>query len=83
MLRSFAFILSTLRPLTSRVIWQVDPVPYERNNEQLLNPMAKLNTKQFEQFSRDGYLMIRELFDAEEMNLLLQIARSDQLAGLR
>src|SRR5436190_10077971 len=40
--------------------------------------MAKLNTKQFEQFSRDGYLMIRELFDAEEMNLLLQIARSDQ-----
>jgi len=40
--------------------------------------MSKFSLEQIEQFTRDGYLMVNSLFDAEEMGLLLNIARSDQ-----
>ena len=40
--------------------------------------MYKLNEEQLEQFNRDGYLIVRGLFDAEEMDLLIHIARADQ-----
>ena len=40
--------------------------------------MSKLNKEQVEQFNRDGYLMVMGLFDAEEMDLLLHIAKGDQ-----
>jgi ectoine hydroxylase len=40
--------------------------------------MAQLTEEQIERFSRDGYLMIESLFDAEEMDLLLSVARADQ-----
>jgi ectoine hydroxylase len=38
----------------------------------------KLTETQIDQFNRDGYLLSEDLFDAEEMNLLLKIARNDQ-----
>ena len=37
-----------------------------------------LSDEQFDQFWRDGYLMARSLFDAEEMDLLLRTAKQDQ-----
>jgi len=40
--------------------------------------MCKLTKEQIEQFNRDGYLMISGLFDAEEMDLLMHIAKTDQ-----
>jgi len=40
--------------------------------------MSKLNQEQVDQFNRDGYLIVRELFDAEEIHLLLSIAKGDQ-----
>ncbi len=40
--------------------------------------MPKLPVEQMEQFNRDGYLMIEGLFDAEEMSLLMRIAKADQ-----
>jgi ectoine hydroxylase len=40
--------------------------------------MSKLTAEQIEQFTRDGYLMVRALFDTEEMDLLLRIAKCDQ-----
>jgi len=40
--------------------------------------MSKLTKEQVEQFNRDGYLMIKGLFDAEEMDLLMRIAKADQ-----
>src|SRR6185503_16055752 len=40
--------------------------------------MPKLTTEQIELFTRDGYLLVRDLFDEEEMDLLLNIARGDQ-----
>ncbi len=40
--------------------------------------MSKLTAKQIEQFTLDGYLMVKGLFDTEEMDLLLNIAKSDQ-----
>src|SRR6266496_1226021 len=40
--------------------------------------MAKLTEEQVEQFNRDGFLMIKGLFDAEEMELLIRIAKADQ-----
>ena len=40
--------------------------------------MSKLTANQIEQFTRDGYLMVRGLFDTEEVDLLLGIAKSDQ-----
>jgi ectoine hydroxylase len=40
--------------------------------------MSRLNAEQIEQFNRDGYLMVNDLFEAEEMDLLLKIAKSDQ-----
>ena len=39
--------------------------------------MSTFTAKQIEQFTRDGYLMVNGLFDTEEMDLLLNIARSD------
>lgn len=39
--------------------------------------MSELTKEQVEQFNRDGYLMIRGLFDAEEMDLLIWIAKAD------
>jgi ectoine hydroxylase-related dioxygenase (phytanoyl-CoA dioxygenase family) len=42
------------------------------------NFVSKLNQEQIAQFDRDGYLMVKELFDVEEMNLLMQIAKADQ-----
>ena len=40
--------------------------------------MSKLIAEQIEQFARDGYLMVRGLFDSEEMDLLLNIVKHDQ-----
>jgi ectoine hydroxylase len=40
--------------------------------------MSKLTAEQMELFTRDGYLLVRELFDKEEMDLLLNIAKGDQ-----
>jgi ectoine hydroxylase-related dioxygenase (phytanoyl-CoA dioxygenase family) len=40
--------------------------------------MPKLNEEQVAQFNRDGYVMVKALFDAEEMDLLMRVARSDQ-----
>ena len=37
----------------------------------------KLTDAQLSQYHRDGYLIVESLFDAEEMDLLLQIARND------
>jgi hypothetical protein len=37
-----------------------------------------LNDDQISQFDHDGYLILRGLFDAEEMDLLLKIARADR-----
>ena len=38
----------------------------------------KLSEQEIEQFNRDGYLMKPALFDAEEMELLITIAKNDQ-----
>ena len=40
--------------------------------------MSKLTTEEIEQFTRDGYMMVKGMFDTEEMDLLLNIAKSDQ-----
>src|ERR1041384_4331100 len=40
--------------------------------------MTKLTAKEIDQFNRDGYLMKPALFDAEEMDLLITIAKNDQ-----
>jgi ectoine hydroxylase len=39
--------------------------------------MSQLNAKQIEQFTRDGYVLVPDLFDEEEMELLLKIGRCD------
>ncbi len=41
-------------------------------------PDFKLSEAQLEQFRADGYLMIEKLFDAEEVDLLMKIATTDQ-----
>jgi ectoine hydroxylase-related dioxygenase (phytanoyl-CoA dioxygenase family) len=40
--------------------------------------MTKLTEQEIDQFNRDGYLMKPALFDAEEMELLITIAKNDQ-----
>ena len=40
--------------------------------------MSKLTEHELDQFNRDGYLMKPALFDAEEMELLITIAKNDQ-----
>jgi ectoine hydroxylase len=40
--------------------------------------MSRLTTQKLEQFNQDGYLLVTSLFDPEEVDLLLKIARSDQ-----
>lgn len=40
--------------------------------------MKVLSNEQLEAFNRDGYLLWENLFDAEEMDLLINIARNDQ-----
>jgi len=40
--------------------------------------MSKLTEQEIAQFNVDGYLMKRDLFDAEEMDLLIKIAKTDQ-----
>ena len=40
--------------------------------------MSKLIEQEVDQFNRDGYLMKPALFDAEEMDLLITIAKNDQ-----
>ena len=40
--------------------------------------MTKLTEQELDQFNRDGYLMKPALFDAEEMKLLISIAKNDQ-----
>jgi ectoine hydroxylase len=40
--------------------------------------MPELTVEQVEQFNRDGYLMVEGLFDAEEMSLLMRVARADR-----
>ena len=40
--------------------------------------MSKLTEQEVDQFNRDGYLMKRDLFDAEEMDLLITVAKNDQ-----
>jgi ectoine hydroxylase len=39
---------------------------------------APLIDAQFNQFQRDGYLLLRRLFDAQEMEILLNYARQDE-----
>ena len=43
--------------------------------------MSRLTTKQIEQFNRDGYVLVTDLFDDEEMELLLKIGKSDPQIG--
>jgi hypothetical protein len=40
--------------------------------------MSKLSEQELDQFNRDGYLLKPALFDAEEMELLITIAKNDQ-----
>ena len=40
--------------------------------------MTALSDTQIEQFNRDGYFFCEHLFDAEEMELLIRIAKNDQ-----
>src|SRR6476646_605251 len=40
--------------------------------------MTQLTPDQIDQFNRDGFLRREHLFDAEEMKLLIEIAKSDQ-----
>ena len=40
--------------------------------------MFKLTEKQERQYQQDGYLMVENLYEQEEMDLLLAIARADQ-----
>lgn len=40
--------------------------------------MSKLNEDQIEEFARNGYLIVTDLFDSEEVSLLLNIARNDK-----
>jgi ectoine hydroxylase len=40
--------------------------------------MSKLTEQEIDRFNRDGYLMRPALFDAEEMDLLITIAKNDQ-----
>jgi len=40
--------------------------------------MSALTEQQVEQFNRDGYFLVPDLFDAEEMDLLVTIAKNDQ-----
>ena len=40
--------------------------------------MALLTQNQIQQFNRDGFLMLENLFDPEEMELLIRIAKDDQ-----
>lgn len=43
--------------------------------------MSKLNAKQIQQFTRDGYVLVPDLFDEEEMELLLRIGKCDPQIG--
>ena len=40
--------------------------------------MPQITDHEISQFNRDGYLLKRDLFDAEEMDLLIRIAKADQ-----
>ena len=40
--------------------------------------MSEMTTEEIQQFNRDGYLMVNDLFDTEEMDLLLSVARRDK-----
>jgi ectoine hydroxylase-related dioxygenase (phytanoyl-CoA dioxygenase family) len=40
--------------------------------------MAQLTQDQLNQFNRDGFLRCEKLFDSEEMDLLIRIAKNDQ-----
>ena len=40
--------------------------------------MFALSNGQVERFQRDGYVLVEQLFDAEEINLLLKIAKADR-----
>ena len=40
--------------------------------------MAKLTEQEIVQFNCDGYLLKHDLFDAEEMELLISVAKNDQ-----
>src|SRR5258705_6813462 len=37
-----------------------------------------LNSEQFTQYERDGYLLVKKMFDAEEIGLLLRSAKEDR-----
>ncbi len=43
--------------------------------------MTQLNARQIEQFNRDGYVLVPDLFDEEEMDLLLKIGKRDPQIG--
>lgn len=49
-----------------------------KDSEVKEDSMSKLTAEQIEQFTRDGYLMVKSLFDREETDLLLNIAKGDQ-----
>ncbi|MGY8824561.1 MAG: hypothetical protein ACKVJG_11615 [Candidatus Latescibacterota bacterium] len=40
--------------------------------------MFQVTTAQTAQFQKDGYLLVENLYDAEEMDLLLRIGKADQ-----
>ncbi len=40
--------------------------------------MYELKQEQVEQFDKDGYLLVEQLFDAEEIYFLLRVAKTDQ-----
>lgn len=42
----------------------------------------RINREQYDAFQRDGYLIVRDLFDAEEMDLLLKIGKGDKEKAL-
>ena len=49
-----------------------------KDSEVKEDSMSKLTAEQIEQFTRDGYLKVKSLFDREETDLLLNIAKGDQ-----
>ena len=43
-----------------------------------MNTDYELTSEQVESFSEDGYLIVRDLFDIEEVEMLLKSANSDR-----
>src|SRR5438477_13200984 len=48
------------------------------HRDHIVMPTRKLSEAEVAQFHREGYLIIRSLFDPEEANILRQAAKADQ-----